>query len=118
MKRLDEKYVLDMLLSARQALEYVDGTTRDEFLEDTRTQDAVLRRLEVIGEAATRVSGALRDRHPDIPWRAMAGMRNRLIHEYFRVDLDVVWVVVREELLPLAAALEPLIPSDQSNDAT
>jgi uncharacterized protein with HEPN domain len=112
MKRLDEKYLLDMLLSARQARIYAEGMDRAQFLEDTLTQDAIIRRLEVIGEAAARVSEKTREAHRHIPWSAMAGMRNRLVHEYFRVDLDIVWQVVRYELPDLIPALEPLIPPE------
>ncbi len=113
MKRLDEKYLLDMLLSARQARAYVEGMERERFLEDTRTQDAIIRRLEVIGEAASHVGARTREAHPTISWSAMAGMRNRLIHEYFRVDLEIVLQVVRYELADLVPTLEPLIPPEE-----
>jgi uncharacterized protein with HEPN domain len=72
-------------------------------------QNAVIRPLEIIGEAARRLSQQTRDAHPDIPWDQMIGMRNRLIHEYFRVNLTTVWETVRDDLPPSIALIEPLI---------
>jgi uncharacterized protein with HEPN domain len=70
----------------------------DDFSEDLKTQDAVIRNLEIIGEAAKNLSDAVRARHALIPWRNIAGMRDRLIHHYFGVSLDVVWQVASVEL--------------------
>jgi uncharacterized protein with HEPN domain len=72
-------------------------------------QNAVIRPLEIIGEVARRLSQQTRDAYPDIPWDQMIGMRNRLIHEYFRVNLTTVWETVRDDLPPSIALIEPLI---------
>lgn len=83
-----------MLESARLARSYVDGVTRDDFLADRRTQQAVALNLLVIGEAAARLARnheAFLQSHPDIPWRSMKGMRNRIAHGYFEIDFEVVW---------------------------
>jgi uncharacterized protein with HEPN domain len=76
---------------------YTEGG-RKTFLEDTMIQDSVIRNLEIIGEAAGNLPADLRKRYPKVPWRSMTGMRNVLIHEYFGVDLDIVWKVVAQRL--------------------
>jgi uncharacterized protein with HEPN domain len=91
-------------------LGYVLGKTKEEFLRDSQCQDAVIRRLEIIGEAARRISQPTRARISQIPWAAMIGMRNLIIHEYDDVDLQVVWDTVQEHLPNLIQAIEPLVP--------
>jgi uncharacterized protein with HEPN domain len=93
-----------------QYLESTSATvTRDEFFGDETLQRAFVRSLEIIGEATKRVPDDIRSAHPDIEWRAMAGMRDRLIHEYFGVDLDLVWEVVRERIPALRESIERII---------
>ena len=75
----DSEYLVDIVASARLISTYVEGVRRKQFLKDTRLQDSVIRRLEIIGEAAGRLSPEFRERHPEIPWSAMTGMRNRMI---------------------------------------
>jgi len=110
--RRDEAYLLDILIAARRASEFLAGLTWEEFVASELHQSAVVRTLEIIGEAASRVSQDTRDAHPEIPWAQMIGMRHRLIHEYFRVDLATVWDTVQDDLPPLIALLEPLIPPE------
>lgn len=89
------------LLHIRDAIERIRLYTRAgkrSFLSDSKTQDAVIRNLEVIGEAAKNISPAFRAKQAAIPWKSMAGMRDKMIHEYFGVDLDIVWAVVHKEL--------------------
>jgi uncharacterized protein with HEPN domain len=85
--------------------EYVRGSSYDEFLEDGKTVDAVIRNLLVVGEAAGKVPKAVRTRHPEIPWSNMTGMRNILVHDYFGIDLTIVWRIVTKNL----PATKPLI---------
>ena len=104
----DRAYLFDITEAARLALSYVDGLTLEDFLHDTQCQDAVIRRIEIIGEAARRVSSQTRELHPEIPWAAMIGMRNLMIHDYDDVDMDIVWDTVHRDLPELLALLDPL----------
>lgn len=87
---------------------YVAGLDRAAFLRDEKTADSVVRNLEVIGEAAARLSEAFRNRHPDVPWRQIVGLRNRIVHAYFDVDLELVWQIVTVELLDLKVRIVAL----------
>jgi len=84
-------YLDDILESIRNIEEYTRGFTFEEFVKDRKTVDAVIRNFEILGEAAKRIPEKVRREHPEIPWKDMVGMRDRLIHEYFGVRLDVVW---------------------------
>jgi uncharacterized protein with HEPN domain len=108
----DDAYLLDMLIAARKAIAFLEDMTWEAFAASELHQSAVIRPLEIIGEAAGRMSPATREAHPEIPWTKMIGMRNRLIHEYFRVDLATVWDTVQDDLPPLIAMLEPLVPPE------
>jgi uncharacterized protein with HEPN domain len=106
----DDALVLDMLLAADDAVAFVAGLDEAAFLASRLHQNAVIRSLEIIGEAAGKVSPGFRAEHPEIAWRDMTAMRHRLIHGYTEVRLDVVWNVVRCHLPGLIAALRPLVP--------
>ncbi len=102
----------DILEAIRTIRSYVVGLDEASFRGDHRTADAVLRNLEVIGEAARHVPADVRDRHPLIPWLDMADMRNVLSHEYFGVDLGLVWRTAVEDLPAIEPALEALLKED------
>ncbi len=104
----DPALLLDILLMARDAIGFLDGMDRDGFLDDRRTQYAVVRCLEVIGEAGKQVSPETRGRMPEVPWSLMARTRDALIHSYAKVDLVEVYLTVKRDLPALVAALEPL----------
>lgn len=108
----DDTHLLDILESAKIALDYVLGKSWDEFSKDMQCQDAVVRRIEIIGEAARRVSQETRDRYAQIPWREMTSMRNLVIHEYDVVDINQVWDTVREKLPPLIEELTKIVPPE------
>lgn len=110
----DLAYLLDILEAAKLAAHYVSATTKEEFLLDTRCQDAVIRRLEIIGEAARRISDETRAMLPGLPWSAMINMRNIMIHEYDDVDLTVVWDTVQNHLPPLIRSIAPLVPPPEN----
>lgn len=85
---------------------------REIFLKDSKAQDAVIRNLEIIGEAVKNVSQSLRAKYPDIPWKQIAGMRDEMIHEYFGVDLEIVWNVVVKDLPTLKEKIDQLLLSN------
>ena len=84
----------------------------DEFLANTQLQDSVIRRIEIIGEVAGRISVQFQEAHPEIPWHAMTGMRNRMIHGYDDIDFNIVWNTVQESIPLLLILIEPLQESD------
>lgn len=110
----DEAWLLDMLLAGRRALDYAKGLTRDRFMESGLYQDAIVRQLTIVGEAAERVSAEFRTTHPEIPWKRIAGFRDIVVHDYFRLNLDEVWRILQTDLPELVAALEPLVPPEDT----
>ncbi len=116
--RRDDAYLLDILIAARKARAFVAGDSRGEFQRSELLQNAVVRALEIEGEAAARISQETRDAHPEIPWREMIGLRNRLVHEYFRIEGEQVWATIQTDLPPLVALLEPLVPRNDAHGAS
>jgi uncharacterized protein with HEPN domain len=110
----DLAWVLDMLQASQKALEYARGLTEEQFQVSNLHQDAILRQLTVVGEAANRVSVEFRMNHHDVPWRQIAGFRDVVVHDYSRVDLQEVWRIVQEDLPTLITLLEPLVPPEES----
>jgi uncharacterized protein with HEPN domain len=110
--RRDEAYLLDILLAARRALSYVEEMRWEEFEMNEIVQDAVIYPLEIMGEAAARISERFRAAHPDIAWHKIIGIRNRLIHEYFRIDRKTVWDTIKNDLPEIIRLLEPLVPKE------
>ena len=100
----DDAYALDVLNAARAALSFVEGVDAGRFSDDVEKQSAVLYQLTVLGEAANRLSEAYTQAHPDVHWVPMTGLRNRIVHEYDRVDVEIVWRIVSEELPVLVKA--------------
>ena len=89
-------YLDDILDSVKKIERYTRGMTYEEFIEDPKTVDAVLRNFEVIGEAAKNVPDDIRHKYEDVPWSEMAGMRDKLIHGYATVELQIVWATIQE----------------------
>ena len=106
----DDAVLLDMLNAARRAVEFASGITADQLAADFKTQSAILHQILILGEAAKRLSDSFREAHPDTPWKAIAGMRDRIIHGYDDVDLREVWRTVDTDLSALIVTLEALVP--------
>jgi len=104
----DEQSLFDILTSAKLALAYVVDKTQADFIADNQCHDAVIRRIEIIGEAASRVSPPTKATLPQLDWRRIIGMRNIMIHQYDNVDLETVWEVVQIHLPKLIATLEAI----------
>ena len=102
--------VRDILDSIAAIEDHVRGMTYDQFAGDRKTIDAVLRNLAVIGEAATHLPPSVQERHPNVPWDEMRRMRNVVVHVYFGVELPVVWRTLQEDLPPLKAQLNEVLP--------
>ncbi|MFC4766837.1 DUF86 domain-containing protein [Effusibacillus consociatus] len=104
----DDRIYIAHILSSIQKIETYTSLDRDAFVKSELIQDAVIRNLEIIGEATSKISEAFRDNYPDIPWSQMKALRNVLIHNYMGVDLDIVWNVVFRELPDLKEKLKAL----------
>ena len=111
MRRDYQDYLRDMLDNAEKALYFVQGMEYDEFFEDQKSVYAVVRALEIIGEAARQIPEETRSANPGIAWREIGGMRNKLSHEYFGVNVKVVWRTVQEDLPPIITVLRKLLES-------
>jgi len=109
----DDACLLDMLLAAREARQFAEGVTLERFNSDRMLQHAIMRLVQIIGEAARKISPEFKQAHPEIPWPEIVGMRHRLVHEYFRIIPDKVWDVVEKDLPMLIPLIEPLVPPDE-----
>lgn len=110
--RTDKEFLADIQEAIRRIRTYTHEMTYREFLADTRTQDAVIRNLEIIGEATKKLSIELRNRYPNVPWKQMAGARDRLIHDYFGVDIEIVWKISTAELSDLTLQITKILGSN------
>jgi uncharacterized protein with HEPN domain len=104
----DQVYVGHMLDTAEKALGLVRGKSRGDYDEDEALRIALAHLIQIVGEAARRVSKSFCDAHPEIPWKAIIGMRHKVVHDYFDVDEDIVWDTVVEELEPLVKQLKKI----------
>ena len=111
-------YLQDILDAIRAIERFVEGLDFDAFAQDDLRASAVIRKLEVIGEASRQVPGWVRERYPEVPWRTMAGMRDRLIHAYFGVKLDLVWETIRRDLPPLKRSLDRILSEMEGPPST
>jgi uncharacterized protein with HEPN domain len=109
----DAANLLDMVQSARDACRFVETLSLEEFRLSELHQHAVAKAVELVGEAASRVSAATSDAHPEIPWTRIVGMRHRLVHDYVNLDVDLLWEVVKQHLPPLIAQVDPLVPPEE-----
>ena len=106
----DRIYLFHIRDAIQHILTYTEAG-RESFFADRKTQDAVVRNLEIIGEATKHLSQALKDAHPDISWKPIAGMRDKLIHDYFGINLQLVWDVVERDLPTLKVRIAQFLTS-------
>jgi len=110
----DDAYMLDMLLAARKVQSYTRNVNWERFRDEDLIQNAVMHQIQIIGEAARKISRQYRDAHSEIPWQMIIGMRNRLVHEYFDIIPERVWDVVDRDIPELIRLIEPLVPPDEA----
>jgi len=111
----DLQFILDIVDSIHLIFEYLQSTTWENFEQNTKDQDAVIRRLTIIGEATKRLSLEFRAQHPEIPWKQMAGLRDVIVHEYDDIQLGIIRQVIEVELPVVLQLLEPLLPVSPEN---
>jgi uncharacterized protein with HEPN domain len=109
MKKDDTIYLRHILDAIVKIEKYTKDIDYKRFIEDTQIQDSVIRQLEIIGEATKHLSDTFRDKYPSIPWKKIAGMRNKLIHDYFGVDIDAVWNTVKDDIPKLKEEVSLII---------
>jgi uncharacterized protein with HEPN domain len=107
--RRDAQRLSDIVEAAGQVANYIDGRTDVQFVVDRFFQDAVLRQLTIVGEAASKLSAQFRSAHPEIPWARIVGFRHRVVHDYFGFNLDTAWKVASVEVAILATAISQIL---------
>lgn len=112
MQRDYKTYLEDILDAAGTIRDFTSGLTKEQLASDRKTRDAVVRNLEVIGEAVKKLPELQRARHPDIEWKRIAGLRDILIHDYFGIDIDIIWEVIQTKLPALASKAKEMLAED------
>lgn len=106
-------YLYDILLSMNRIFEYTKDMSFSDFKKDYKTVDAVIRNFEVIGEAAKNVSQSIKNNYPDVPWNEMYLLRNKVSHEYFGVDYEIIWDIIVNYLPENKKQIEQILPSEK-----
>lgn len=107
-KRLPKLYLEDILTSISNIEEYTQELSYEDFTSDKKTVDAVIRNLEIIGEAAKNIGQDFTEKHSELPWSGMISMRNKVVHEYIAVDLEILWKTIKEDLQELKGQITDL----------
>ncbi len=105
-KRDDVDLIEDVFISMKKILSYVSNMSYENFLEDEKTQDAVIRNIEIIGEAAKLISSEIKTKYKNIPWKMITGTRDRLIHSYFGINVDIIWEIATIDIPKLFKEIE------------
>lgn len=108
-KRDNQLLLQDMKESAQKILKYTDGQSFEDFLNDEKTIDAVVRNFEIIGEASIRIEEEFKTENSQIEWRKLKGFRNRIVHDYFGIDYEIVWTIIEEDINELLFQLNQLL---------
>ena len=109
MKKDDTVYLRHILDAIERIADYTKGTSAEQFMQSQLVQDGVVRQLEIIGEASRNLSDEFRQEHLQVPWSQMIGLRNRIIHAYFNVNLHIVWEIVQKDLAPLKQQVKHIL---------
>lgn len=115
MKRDYRLFIKDMINAMSAIEEFVGELTFEDFIKDDKTLSAVIRKFEIVGEATKNIPDNIRQRYPYIPWKLMAGMRDRLIHAYFGIDYKLVWYTVKTEIPKLKPKLQKILEELEGN---
>jgi uncharacterized protein with HEPN domain len=107
-KRMDADLIQDIIESIHRITSYTEKISYDEFLKDYKSQDAVIRNLEILGEAVKLLSVKIKEKYPHIPWKDITGTRDKLIHDYFGVNIDIVWNILKTELPTILPEIEKI----------
>jgi uncharacterized protein with HEPN domain len=113
MSRIYIDYLRDMLENANRAIQFTEGMNFESFSKDDKTIYAVIRAVEIIGEATRNIPEEIRTKYPEIPWRDASDMRNKLVHRYFGINPEVIWQTLGEDLPMLANALQEIIKREE-----
>ena len=108
-------FASDIIEAIEKIETYTEGYSYEEFMEDMKTKDAVVRNLEIIGEAAVKIPPEIRGKYSEIPWSQIVGLRNRLIHGYFVVDYEIIWEIIKNELPELKITIKKMIDEKASS---
>lgn len=109
MPRVSEDYLQDIFEAMQMARQFIENLTYEQFQEDEKTIFAVVRALEIIGEATKKITASVRNKYPDVPWKDMAGMRDILIHDYFGVDIETVWLTVTDKIPQVQPSIQQIL---------
>lgn len=112
-KREHRDYLFDIINSIKEIESFIDNITYEDFMKDRKTSNAVIRSIEIIGEATKQIPKSIKDKNPSIPWKRMAGMRDKMIHEYFGIDYDIVWKSAKETLPKLKDKIVAVINEEE-----
>ena len=108
-KRMDADLIQDIIESIHRIISYTENISYDKFLKDYKSQDAVIRNLEILGEAVKLLSVKIKEKYPHIPWKDITGTRDKLIHDYFGVNIDIVWDIVKTEIPKILPEVEKIL---------
>ena len=109
MRRDFRDYLRDVLESINDVEDFVGSMSFEEFAKDKKTLNAVVRSIEIIGEASKKIPESWKEKHKDLPWRQIAGMRDKLIHAYFGVDVEILWKAVKEDVPRLKGSVKKML---------
>jgi len=118
MKRNYQMFVRDIWDSINKIEQFVEGLSFEDFVNDDKTVSAVIRKLEIIGEATKNIPSSTKQKYPQLNWRGMAGMRDKLIHNYFGVDFEILWKVINEDIPNIKPLVKQILDDLENGGST